>query len=99
MQAEGAFTTSAIKEHARRELVDILDSVRGKKGLVLDPSLSGPLSLIAEFSLLKVCRLVEGLTFENDDHFGISGSNTILRSLAESCLHLPGTRSRENLPL
>ncbi|CAG8832566.1 20556_t:CDS:2, partial [Cetraspora pellucida] len=27
--------------------------VRGKKWLVLDPNISGPLSLIAEFSLLK----------------------------------------------
>lgn len=28
--------------------------MRGKKGLVLDPKLSGPLGLIAEVSLLKV---------------------------------------------
>ncbi|TPX34829.1 hypothetical protein SmJEL517_g02554 [Synchytrium microbalum] len=42
----------AIIEYAKRELIDVLDSVRGKKALVLDPTLSGPLSLVAEFSLL-----------------------------------------------
>ncbi|KAJ3151368.1 hypothetical protein HDU89_002207 [Geranomyces variabilis] len=52
MQKEG-FSTAPIKAHARKELIDLLDSVRGRKGVVLDPGLSGPLSLIAEFSLLK----------------------------------------------
>ncbi|KAI8827289.1 Sec1-like protein [Fimicolochytrium jonesii] len=53
MQGERATVSAAFKAHARKELIDLLDSVRGKKGLVLDPSLSGPLSLIAEVSLLK----------------------------------------------
>lgn len=42
-----------LRELSRRELPEILDKVRGKKGLVLDPTLTGPLSLIAEFTLLK----------------------------------------------
>ncbi|KAI9496391.1 Sec1-like protein [Zychaea mexicana] len=42
-----------LKEVARKELPRLLDTVRGKKGLVLDPQLTGPLSLIAEFTLLK----------------------------------------------
>lgn len=46
---------ASIKEFNRKELLDILDSVRGtQKGLILDPCLSGPLGLIAEYSLLKV---------------------------------------------
>ncbi|KAL6073863.1 Vacuolar protein-sorting-associated protein 33, variant 2 [Balamuthia mandrillaris] len=44
---------AALREHARNELIRVLDSVKGKKGLVLDPKLSGPLGLIAEGSLLK----------------------------------------------
>eukprot|EP00027_Filamoeba_sp_ATCC50430_P001749 CAMPEP_0168556906 /NCGR_PEP_ID=MMETSP0413-20121227/9136_1 /TAXON_ID=136452 /ORGANISM="Filamoeba nolandi, Strain NC-AS-23-1" /LENGTH=618 /DNA_ID=CAMNT_0008587891 /DNA_START=132 /DNA_END=1984 /DNA_ORIENTATION=+ len=44
---------SSIKEQARKRLVDILNNVKGKKGLVLDPKLSGPLGLIAEVSLLR----------------------------------------------
>lgn len=44
--------------------------VRGKKGLILDPQLTGPLSLIAEIPLLKVnhCKLY------NHTFGGLSGS-------------------------
>ncbi|KAI9282286.1 Sec1-like protein [Sporodiniella umbellata] len=42
-----------LRELSRNELPEILDKVRGKKGLVLDPTITGPLSLMAEFTLLK----------------------------------------------
>jgi vacuolar protein sorting-associated protein 33A len=45
--------TESIKAEALRELLDVIDSVRGKKALVIDPSLTGPLGLIAKFSLLR----------------------------------------------
>ncbi|KAA1467771.1 Sec1-like protein [Dentipellis sp. KUC8613] len=44
---------SLLKEIARNALVQTLNSVNGAKTLVLDPSLAGPLSLIAEISLLQ----------------------------------------------
>ena len=44
---------AALREHARIELVDVLDSIRGKKALVLDSQFSGPLGLVAGVSLLK----------------------------------------------
>ncbi|KAG0239155.1 vacuolar protein sorting-associated protein 33A [Mortierella sp. GBAus27b] len=43
----------SLRDLARKELVNVLDSVQGKKALVLDPNLSSPLSLISEFALLK----------------------------------------------
>ena len=43
----------AYRDQARKELVDALDSMRGKKVLVLDPKLSGPLALIVQIALLK----------------------------------------------
>ncbi|CAM6126841.1 unnamed protein product [Calypogeia fissa] len=43
----------AIREQAQKELVQVLDTVPGKKVLVLDPKISGPLALIAQPSLLK----------------------------------------------
>jgi hypothetical protein len=49
-----AFNTSALKEYTRKELLKVLDSVLGKKGLVIDPTITGPLSVVAEYSLLKV---------------------------------------------
>ncbi|KAG9304488.1 hypothetical protein G9A89_020052 [Geosiphon pyriformis] len=44
---------STLRELARKELTNVLDSVRGRKCLVLDSKISGPLGLVAEFSLLK----------------------------------------------
>ncbi|CAG8721144.1 2493_t:CDS:2, partial [Funneliformis caledonium] len=48
-----SLNVSILRELARKQLTNVLDSVRGKKCLVLDPNISAPLSLIAEFSLLK----------------------------------------------
>lgn len=45
---------ASLRDRTRKELIDILDSVRGRKALILDPQISGPLGLIAESSLLKV---------------------------------------------
>ena len=45
--------TDSIKATALKDLLDVVDSVRGKKALVLDPSLTGPLGLIVKFSLLR----------------------------------------------
>ncbi|KAK7686681.1 hypothetical protein QCA50_010281 [Cerrena zonata] len=44
---------SALKDIARKDLVNALNSVNGAKTLVLDPSLAGPLSLVTEVTLLK----------------------------------------------
>ncbi|KAJ1561754.1 hypothetical protein HK096_003449 [Nowakowskiella sp. JEL0078] len=52
-QSSEGFNVAVLRELARRELVDVLDSVRGKKGLVIDQTLSGPISLVTEFLLLK----------------------------------------------
>jgi len=43
----------ALREHARKELIQILDSINGKLALVLDKDLSGPLGLVAEVDLLS----------------------------------------------
>lgn len=48
-----AVDLSALRERSRRELGACLDRAKGPKALVLDPSLSGPLGLIAEKQLLK----------------------------------------------
>jgi hypothetical protein len=51
--ASVGFDTDSIKATALKDLLDVVDSVRGKKALVLDPSLTGPLGLIVKFSLLR----------------------------------------------
>lgn len=42
-----------LKELAKKGLVDALNSVSGAKTLVLDPTLAGPLGLVAEVSIMK----------------------------------------------
>jgi len=44
---------SKMREDARRSLIELLSSVKGKKVLVLDPKLSGPLGQLVEMALLK----------------------------------------------
>ncbi|CAJ0628002.1 1428_t:CDS:10 [Entrophospora sp. SA101] len=48
-----SLNVTTLRELARKELTTVLDSVRGKKCLVLDPNISAPLNLIAEFPLLR----------------------------------------------
>lgn len=45
--------TESIKNTALKDLLDVVDSVRGKKALVLDPTLTGPVGLVVKFSLLR----------------------------------------------
>jgi Sec1 family len=45
--------TEAIKASTLRDVLDVVDSVHGKKALVLDPTLTGPLGLVVRFSILK----------------------------------------------
>ncbi|MCO5614401.1 hypothetical protein L7F22_068682 [Adiantum nelumboides] len=44
---------SLLREKAQEDLIDILDGLKGRKVLYMDPKLSGPLALIAQTSLLK----------------------------------------------
>ncbi|KAI8902260.1 Sec1-like protein [Globomyces pollinis-pini] len=48
-----SFNQVLLKDYYKRQLISILDSVQGKKGLVIDPTVSGPLSLVVDFNLLK----------------------------------------------
>ena len=52
--SNAAINLSTLRDHARKELVTILQSMKGdNNALVLDPELSGPLGLVAEVELLK----------------------------------------------
>eukprot|EP00960_Hanusia_phi_P052785 761656-Hanusia_phi.AAC.1 len=42
-----------LRDQSRSELAECINKMKGPKALVLDPSLSGPLGLIAEKQLLK----------------------------------------------
>ncbi|KAF9486502.1 Sec1-like protein [Pholiota conissans] len=51
--ADSALDVNILREIAKKDLVDALNSVNGAKTLVLDASLAGPLGLVTEVSLLK----------------------------------------------
>ncbi|KAI5288100.1 hypothetical protein KEM54_005472, partial [Ascosphaera aggregata] len=42
-----------VKEKARRELLDLLEGVRGKKNLVISHDLAGPVGLVVKFPVLQ----------------------------------------------
>lgn len=58
VSSDNLLDTSLLKEVSRRALIDALNSVSGSKTLVLEPSIAGPLGLVAEVSLMKVCSSV-----------------------------------------
>ena len=43
----------ALRDSAKKELLALLDTLRGRKVLVLDPALSGPLGLVADVASLR----------------------------------------------
>ncbi|KAJ3275943.1 hypothetical protein HDV01_006810 [Terramyces sp. JEL0728] len=47
------FDPTQLKDYSKRDLLKVLDSVRGRKCLVIDQSVGGPLSLFTDFGLLK----------------------------------------------
>lgn len=53
MTPSDGLDTSQIKTTALKDLLDLLEGVRGKKILFLDKSLSGPIGLFAKFSVLQ----------------------------------------------
>jgi hypothetical protein len=51
--AAAATTASPRRDAARRQLLDLLDSIRGRKALVLEAGFAAPLGLIADALTLK----------------------------------------------
>ncbi|KAG0261630.1 hypothetical protein DFQ27_002865 [Actinomortierella ambigua] len=75
----------SLRDIARKELVNVLDSVQGKKGLILDPNLSGPLSLITDFTLLKVGSVTVDHGVEKVYHLQPGPLETECRNLIYIC--------------
>ncbi|KAF2468033.1 Sec1-like protein [Lindgomyces ingoldianus] len=61
------FNTSEISEKARRDLLLLLEGVRGKKNLVLEKALAGPLNLLVKFSTLQEYGVDRPFFLENDN--------------------------------
>ena len=51
--SEGSVRLGDMREVARLELLELLDSFPGAKTLIWDSGLTGPMGLVAEYSVLK----------------------------------------------
>ncbi|KAF2201469.1 vacuolar protein sorting-associated protein 33A [Delitschia confertaspora ATCC 74209] len=70
------FNASDITEKARRDLLLLLEGIRGKKNLVLEKSLAGPLNLLVKFSTLQEYGVDKPFFLEND-HVDSSQRNVV----------------------
>ncbi|MCJ1310924.1 hypothetical protein MMC25_004592 [Agyrium rufum] len=68
--------TSAIKDKARKDLLDLLEGVRGKKNLVIEKALAGPIGLLVTFSVLQEYG-VDKVFFLENDNVDVSQKNVI----------------------
>lgn len=53
MSLRDTVNVQLVRDRARSSLIQLLANISGKKALVLDPKIIGPLGLVAEYSLLK----------------------------------------------
>ncbi|KAF2186990.1 vacuolar sorting protein-like protein [Zopfia rhizophila CBS 207.26] len=61
------FNASEISEKARRDLLLLLEGIRGKKNLVLEKALAGSLNLFVKFSTLQEYGVDKPFFLENDN--------------------------------
>lgn len=81
--------TEVIRTAAIKDLLDVIDSVRGKKALVLDPTLTGPLGLVVKFALLKDHGIDKVYHLESDAASLVANHDKVIY------LSRPGQRNAE----
>ncbi|KAL9584068.1 MAG: hypothetical protein Q9212_002346, partial [Teloschistes hypoglaucus] len=59
--------TDSIKDELRKDLLNLLEGVRGKKNLVFEQSLAGPIGLFVKFSTLQDYGVDKVFFLENDN--------------------------------
>ncbi|KAL8990614.1 MAG: hypothetical protein Q9177_000764 [Variospora cf. flavescens] len=88
--------TDSIKESARKNLLDLLEGVRGKKSLVIEQSLAGPVGIFVKFSTLQDYG-VDRVFFLENDNLDASQKNVVFLASGEKasqCLTIAGQIKR-----
>ncbi|KAL9002307.1 MAG: hypothetical protein Q9188_004764, partial [Gyalolechia gomerana] len=88
--------TDSIKEVARKHLLGLLEGVRGKKNLVIEQSLAGPIGLFVKFSTLQEYG-VDKVFFLENDNLDSSQKNVIFLANGEKasqCIAIAGQIKR-----
>ncbi|KAH9220441.1 Sec1-like protein [Leptodontidium sp. 2 PMI_412] len=80
------FDTDQIKDKARKDLLYLLEGVRGKKNLVLERSLAGPIGIFVKFSTLQDYG-VDKVFFLENGNADVSQRNVVFIARGESAKH------------
>ncbi|KAI4229962.1 MAG: hypothetical protein L6R36_000471 [Xanthoria steineri] len=84
--------TDDIKDRAKKDLLSLLEGVRGKKNLVIEQSLAGPIGLVAKFSTLQDYG-VDKVFFLENDNLDTSQKNVVFLASGEKasqCIAIAG---------
>ncbi|TKA59575.1 hypothetical protein B0A49_08554 [Cryomyces minteri] len=82
MAPHASINTQDIADKARRDLLQLLEGVRGKKNLVIEKALAGPVGLFVKFSTLQEYG-VDRVFFLENDNVDSSQRNVVFLSRAE----------------
>ncbi|KAI3342742.1 Sec1-like protein [Ustulina deusta] len=86
MAPHAGFDTEYIKDKARTDLLHLLEGVRGKKNLVIERSLAGPVGVIVKVSTLHDYGVDKFFLLENDNA-DTSQRNVIFMARGECARH------------
>ncbi|KAI4196508.1 MAG: hypothetical protein LQ346_003213 [Caloplaca aetnensis] len=88
--------TESLKDKARKELLNLLEGVRGKKHLVIERSLAGPIGLFVKFSTLQD-HGIDKVFFVENDNLDSSQKNVVFLASGEKasqCIAIAGQIKR-----
>ncbi|ROT37463.1 vacuolar protein sorting-associated protein 33A [Sodiomyces alkalinus F11] len=88
MASRVGFDADQIKDRARRDLLNLLEGVRGKKNLVLERSLAGPIGAIVKVATLQEYG-VDKFFFLENNNTDTSQRNVIFVARGECARHTP----------
>ncbi|KAI1338489.1 vacuolar protein sorting 33A-like protein [Xylariaceae sp. FL0016] len=86
MAPHAGFDTEQIRDKARKDLLYLLEGVRGKKNLVIERSLAGPLGVIVKVSTLQEYG-VDKFFFLENDNADTSQRNVVFMARGECARH------------
>ncbi|KAK5663360.1 hypothetical protein OQA88_3788 [Cercophora sp. LCS_1] len=86
MAPHAGFDTEQVRDKARKDLLYLLEGVRGKKNLVIEKSLAGPLGVIVKASTLRDYG-VDNFFFLENKNTDSSQRNVVFIARGESAKH------------
>ncbi|KAK0734114.1 small conjugating protein ligase-like protein [Lasiosphaeria miniovina] len=86
MAPQAGLDTEQVRDKARKDLLYLLEGVRGKKNLVIEKQLAGPLGIIVKASTLRDYG-VDSFFFLENNNTDTSQSNVVFIARGESTRH------------